>query len=87
MSGKGVGKCNSYGLSLLRKEEHGLLITNTVFRLCTENVYGSKSYGATPLLNADGSTFLTGKDAMLEQFNSMFNPLSSINDNAINRHS
>ena len=44
-------------------------------------------YGATPLLSADGSTFLTDKDSILkrwaEHFNSVLNRPSSVNDNAI----
>ena len=52
-------------------------------------MHNPKSYGATLLLSADRNIFLTDKDAMLEKltehFNSVFNPLSSIIDNAINR--
>ena len=47
------------------------------------------SCGTTPLRNADGSTLLTDKDAILERwaehFNSVLNRPSTINDNAINR--
>ena len=54
-----------------------------------ETIYGPKNSGATPLLNADGSTLLTDKYAILErwaeQFNSVLNRQSSVNDNAINR--
>ena len=52
-------------------------------------IHGPKSSRATPLLNADGSTLLTDKDAILkrwaEHFNSVLNRQSSVNDNAINR--
>ena len=52
-------------------------------------MYGPKSFGATPLLSADGSTLLTDKDAILERlaehFNSVFNRPSSVNEYAFNR--
>ena len=59
------------------------------FHDAPKTIYDPKSSGATPLLSADGSTLLTDKDAILkrwaEQFNSVLNRLSSVNDNAINR--
>ena len=49
----------------------------------------SKSSGATTLLSADGSTFLTDKEAILERWaehsNSVLNRPSSINEDAIDR--
>ena len=60
-----------------------------LFHDALKTIYGQKSSGATPLLNADGSTLLTDKDAILkrwaEHFNSVLNRPSSANDNAINR--
>ena len=54
-----------------------------------KTLYGPKSSGATPLLGADGSTLCTDKNAILkrwaENFNSVLNRPSSVNDNAINR--
>ena len=61
----------------------------TKFHDALKTIYGPKSSGATPLLCADESTLLTDKDAILkrwaEHFNSVLNPPSSVNDNAINR--
>ena len=59
------------------------------FHGALKTIYGPKSFGATPLLSADGSTLLTDKDAILkrwtEHFNSVLNRPLSVNDNAINR--
>ena len=59
------------------------------FHDALKTIYCPKRSGATPLLSADGSTLLTDKDAILkrwaEQFNSVLNRPSSVNDNAINR--
>ena len=59
------------------------------FHDALNTIYGPKCYGATPLLNADGSTLLTDKDTILEKwvehFNSVLNRQSSVNDNAIIR--
>ena len=59
------------------------------FHDALKTIYGPKSSGATRLLSAHGSTFLTDKDATLERwavhFNSVLNRPSSANDNAINR--
>ena len=53
-----------------------------------KTIYGPKSSCATPLRSADVSTLLTDKDVILkrwsEQFNSVLNRPSSVNDNAIN---
>ena len=38
-----------------------------------KTIYGPKSSGATTLLNADGSTLLTDKDAILERWAEYFN--------------
>ena len=52
-------------------------------------VYGPQSSGTTPLLNADGTSLLTDKEAILkrwaEHFDSVLNRPSSFNDDAINR--
>ena len=52
-------------------------------------VYSPKGSIATSLLSADGITLLTDKDAILErwaeQFNSVLNRPSTVNDNSINR--
>ena len=52
-------------------------------------MYGPNSSVTTQLLNEDGSTLLTDKDAILkrwaEHYNSLLNRPSTINDNAINR--
>ena len=54
-----------------------------------ELVYGPKSSGATPLLSADRSTFLTDKDSIfgkwVEHINSLLSRPSTVNNNAINR--
>ena len=54
-----------------------------------KTVYGPQSSGTTPLLSADGTTFLTNKEAVLkrwaEHFDGVLNRSSSINDEAINR--
>ena len=54
-----------------------------------KTVYGPQSSGTTPLLNADGTSLLTNKEAILkrwaEHFDSVLNQPSSINDDAINR--
>ena len=54
-----------------------------------KTIYGPKSSGATTLSSADGSTFLTDKEAILkrwaEHFVSMLNRPSSINEDAIDR--
>ena len=54
-----------------------------------KTVYGPQSSGTKPLLNADGTCFLTGKEAALkiwaEPFDGVLNRPSSINDEAINR--
>ena len=59
------------------------------FHDALKTIYDPNSFGATPLLSADGSTLLTDKDAILkrwvEHFNSVLNRPSSVNDNAINR--
>ena len=58
------------------------------FHGALKTIYGPKSFGATPLLSADGST-LTDKDAILkrwaEHFNSVLSHPSSVDGNAINR--
>ena len=52
-------------------------------------VYGPESSGTTPLLSADGTSFLTDKEAIskrwAEHFDGVLNRPSSINDDAINR--
>ena len=54
-----------------------------------KTVYGPQSSGPTPLLSADGTSLLTDKEAILkrwaEQFDSVLNRPSSINDDAIKR--
>ena len=54
-----------------------------------KTVYGPQSSGTTPLLNADGTSLLTDKEAILkrwaEHFDGVLNRPSSINDEAINR--
>ena len=54
-----------------------------------KTVYGPQSSETTPLLSADGTSLLTGKEALLERwaehFDSVLNRPSSINDDAINR--
>ena len=54
-----------------------------------QTVYNPQSSGTTPLLGADGTSLLTGKDAYLkrwaEHFDSVLNRPSPINDDAINR--
>ena len=54
-----------------------------------KTVYGPHSSGTTPLLSADGTSFLTGKESILkrwaEHFDSVLNRPSSINNDAINR--
>ena len=54
-----------------------------------KTVYGPQSSGTTPLLSADGTSLLTGKEAILkrwaEHFDDVLNRPSSINDEAINR--
>ena len=54
-----------------------------------KTIYGSQSSGTTPLLSADGTNLLTDREAILkrsaEQFDSVLNRPSSINDDAINR--
>ena len=59
------------------------------FHDALKTIHGPESSGATRLLNAHGSTFLTDKDATLERwaehFNSVLNRPSSANDNAIDR--
>ena len=59
------------------------------FHDALKTIYGPKSAGATPLLNADGNTLLTDKDAILkrwaEHFNTVLNRPSSVTYNAINR--
>ena len=59
------------------------------FNDALKTVYGPKSFGATPLLSADGSTLLTAKDAILERlaehFHSVLNRPSSVYEYAFNR--
>ena len=54
-----------------------------------KTVYDPNSSIAIILLSADGSTLFTDKDAILERwtenFNSVLNRPSTVNDNAINR--
>ena len=54
-----------------------------------KTIYGPKSSGATTLLSADGSTLLIDKEHILkrwaEQFSSVLNRPSSINEDAIDR--
>ena len=54
-----------------------------------KTVYGPQNSGTTPLLSADGTNLLTGKEAILkkyaEHFDSVLNRPSSINGDAINR--
>ena len=54
-----------------------------------KTVYGPQSSGTTPHLNADGTSLLTDKEAILkrwtEHFDSVLNRPSSIHDDAINR--
>ena len=54
-----------------------------------KTVYGPQSSGTTPLLNADRTSLLTDKEAILERwaehFDCVLNRPSSINDEAINR--
>ena len=54
-----------------------------------KTVYGPQSSGTTHILNADGTSLLTDKEAILkrwaELFESVLDRPSSINDNAINR--
>ena len=54
-----------------------------------ETVYGPQSSGTTPLLSADGTSLLTGKDAILkriaEHFDGVLHWPAYINDEAINR--
>ena len=54
-----------------------------------KTVYGPQSPGTTPFLNADGTSLLTEKEAILkilaEHFDGVLNRPSSINDEAINR--
>ena len=54
-----------------------------------KEVYGPSSFGATPLLNADGSTLITDKEEILkrwaEHFNNVLNRQSEINNDAIDR--
>ena len=54
-----------------------------------KTVYGPQSLGTTPILSADQTSILTGKEAILkrcaEHFESVLNWPSSINDDAINR--
>ena len=57
--------------------------------MTSKTVYGPKSSGTTPRLDADGNTLLTDNDAILERwaehFDSVLSRPSTINDNAINR--
>ena len=57
------------------------------FHDALKTIYGPENSGATTLLSADGSTLLTDKEAVLkrwaEQFNSVLNRPSSINEDAI----
>ena len=59
------------------------------FHDALKTIYSPKSSEATTLLNADGSTLLTDKEAILkgwaEHFNSVLNRPSSINEDAIDR--
>ena len=59
------------------------------FHDALKTIYGTKCSGATTLLSADGSTLLTDKEAILkrwaEQFNSVLNRPSSINEDTIER--
>ena len=59
------------------------------FHDALKTIYGPKSSRATTLLSADGSTFLTDKEAILkrrtEHFNSVLNRPPSINKDAIDR--
>ena len=52
-----------------------------------KTVYGPQSSGTTPLLSADGTSFLTDKEAILkrwaEHFDSVLNRPSSVNDDAV----
>ena len=54
-----------------------------------KTIYGPQSSGTNPLLNADRTSLLTDKEAILkrwaEHFDGVLNRLSSINDEAINR--
>ena len=54
-----------------------------------KEVYGPSSSGASPLLNADGSTLITDKEEILkrwtEHFNNVLNRQSEINNDAIDR--
>ena len=54
-----------------------------------KTIYGPQPHGTSPLLNADGSTLLTDKNAILqrwaEHFNSVLNRASTINSEAIDR--
>ena len=54
-----------------------------------KTIYGPQSSGTTPLLNADGTSLLTDKEAILkrwaEHFDGVLNRPSSINEEAINR--
>ena len=54
-----------------------------------KTVYGPQSSGTTPLLCADGTSFLTDKEAIVKRwakhFDSVLNRPSYINDDAINR--
>ena len=59
------------------------------FHDALKTIHGPKSYGATTLLSADGSTLLTDKEAILkrwaEHFNSVLDRPSSIIEDAIDR--
>ena len=59
------------------------------FHDALKTIYGPKSFVVTTLLNANGSTLLTDKEAILkrwaEHFNSVLNRPSSINEDAIDR--
>ena len=54
-----------------------------------KTIYGHQTSRTTPLLNADGTSLLTDKEAILkrwaEHFDGVLNRPSSINDEAINR--
>ena len=59
------------------------------FHDAIKTIYGPKSYAATTLLGADGSTLLTDKEAVLkrwaEHFSNVLNRPSSTNEDATNR--
>ena len=55
------------------------------FHDALKTIYGPNSSGVTPLLNADESTLLTDKDAILKRWAEHFNSVLNRYDNAINR--